>query len=66
MADGWSRFFWAVAGMFIFYWLVRNAVAHGMWDAWERRAKHERKAVHQAAVRASGDVPEPAAPQAVE
>lgn len=66
MADGWDRFFWAVAGLFIFYWIVRNAVAHGMWDAWERRAKQERKAVHQAAVRASGEVPEPTVPHTVE
>ncbi|WP_144123604.1 hypothetical protein [Catellatospora sichuanensis] len=66
MADGLIGIFFTAAGLFIFYWIVRNAVAHGMWDAWERRAKHERKAVHQAAVRASGDVPDPAVPQAVE
>lgn len=44
--------------LFVLYWVIRAAVAHGMWDAWHRRARHEGQAVHQSAVRAAADVPQ--------
>ncbi|GAA1409747.1 hypothetical protein GCM10009662_47240 [Catellatospora coxensis] len=50
--------------LFVLYWVVRAAIAHGMWDAWDRRARHERKTVHQSAVRAAADLPQ--GPEAAE
>ncbi|MEU7820701.1 hypothetical protein [Catellatospora sp. NPDC049133] len=57
MPDGLSSLLLGLVALFALYWVIRAAVAHGMWDAWHRRARHERQAVHQSAVRAAADVP---------